>query len=240
MILPIPIIPLGIPFSPLDMEPPTLYSVMNSIANYSLSGNNEEVVKNRDLATKTHSTIFNGTYPLSSKVNKVDFEVMILNHFINRRIGFQTVEMFRIRLINTLQSIMPRYNKLFDVLEDWNIFKDGEDFIKTTNANLTTNNTGSTSTESTSTSDNRYSSTPQNQIDDIKNGSYVSEYTYIQNNDNTDTSVTSDSTQHNNVVEASSRSQADKIKNYIDFQNNVNSIMNMIYNELEPLFFGIV
>ena len=138
IILPIPITPLGIPFSPLDMEPPTLYSVMNSIANYSLSGNNEEVVKNRDLARETHSTIFNGTYPLSTNVNKDDFEIMILNHFINRRIGFQTVEMFRIRLINTLQSIMPRYNKLFDVLENWNIFKDGEDFIKTTNANLTT------------------------------------------------------------------------------------------------------
>lgn len=63
-------------------KPPTLYSIMNSIANYQT----DEKVKIRDLAKNTRSKIFNFDYPLDESVDKEQFECMILNHFIKRRI----------------------------------------------------------------------------------------------------------------------------------------------------------
>jgi hypothetical protein len=85
------------PFLPTNCDlPPTLKSLMNSICNYG----KEEKTNIYNLAKGSRSTIFNFDYPLSDKVNKEDFEVMILNHFIHRRIGFDTPTEFRIAKLN--------------------------------------------------------------------------------------------------------------------------------------------
>lgn len=65
-----------------NTKPPTLYSIMNSIANF----NKEDKTKIKDLYEIAKNTIFNFNYPLSSYVNKTQFEKMILNKFLMRRI----------------------------------------------------------------------------------------------------------------------------------------------------------
>ena len=106
------------PWLPTNCDlPPTLKSLMNSICNYG----KEEKTNIYNLAKGSRETIFNFDYPLSNKVNRENFEIMILNHYIHRRIGFDTPTEFRIALNVKLNEIMPRYNKLFDMLDGWDL-----------------------------------------------------------------------------------------------------------------------
>lgn len=83
------------PWIPTDYNlPPTLYSILNSLANYDA----EDKTKIKDLAIATHEDIFDFTYPLSTHINKDDFEVLILNHFLMRRLGYETVTAWKIAL----------------------------------------------------------------------------------------------------------------------------------------------
>ena len=93
--------------------PPTLYRLLNSIVNFDA----EEQTKIKDLASAGRSDIFDFDYPLSDNIEKEDFEVMILNHFLMRRIGYDTLNAFKIALNVKLNEIMPIYNKMFDMLD---------------------------------------------------------------------------------------------------------------------------
>ena len=106
------------PFLPPNNNlPPTIYTILEAIVNPDVDLNAPAPdVKIKDLAKVGRSTIFNFDYPLSSKVDKEKFECMILNHFLQRRIGFETVTAFRIQLDVKLNEIMPFYNKMFDAL----------------------------------------------------------------------------------------------------------------------------
>ena len=204
--------------------PPTLYRLLNSIVNYDA----EENTKIKDLAREGRSEIFDFEYPLSTNVNKEDFEVMILNHFLMRRIGYDTLNAFKIALNVKLNEVMPIYNKMFDMLEGWDIFNDGERVVDVGNNSL--NN----QTTSLNTSDRRYSDTPQQQLQNVKDGKYITDYNFDTDNG----SVTSESTGSDSRT--ITRTPADKMKLYKEFIENKKSIMTMIFEEIEPLFYGLV
>ena len=108
-----------VPFVPcINERPPTIYSLLESIVNYG----KDDKTKIKDLASAGRSTIFDFDYPLSNKITKEDFEKMILNHFLMRRIGFETLTAFKIQLNVKLNEIMPMYNKLIDLLYSENAF----------------------------------------------------------------------------------------------------------------------
>lgn len=237
--------PLLMPkFSPINEKPPTIYAILNSIVNYG----KEDKVKIKDLAKNGRTTIFDFDYPLSSKVSKEDFECIILNHFLMRRIGFDTVTAFQIQLNVKLNEIMQNYNILFDSLSGWDLFNDGETVTRTQNDDRVTNSTNLVNNESNSSSNNindtRYSDTPQNMLDDVKTGKYLTDYTYVQNDTNSsDTSVsngTSNTKDSNVTVETIKRSPADKINLYKNFIESKNNIYTMIFNDLECLFYQLV
>lgn len=217
------------PWIPTNCDlPPTLLSLMNSICNFGA----ETKTNTYNLAKGSRSTIFDFEYPLSSHVDKEDFEVMILNHYIHRRIGFETPTEFKIALNVKLNEIMPKYNKLFDVLDGWNILTDGE--VTTRSQSISGNNT--VSVMNTNTSDRRNSNVPQNELADIQSGNYMTDYNY---DTNTDTGTTA-SNVSNSLMETISRSPSDKIKIYKEFMKDVDSIYTMIFKELDSLFYGLV
>lgn len=245
--------PMFIPMIPTNnMKPPTVYAILNSICNFDA----ETQTKIVDLAKVGRTKIFNFDYPLSEKVDKEKFECMILNHFLQRRINFQTITGFQIQLNVKLNEIMPLYNKMFDSLDGWNIFEDGEKTThdstdeRTTNVENTANNSLSSNSNTTSEniSDLRYSKMPQNELQNIKDGKYITEYNYNQDNaTNTDESTSTGSssgtsnTKDNNILhEEWNRSPADKIAIYKEFQENLKSIYRMIFKDLECLFYGLV
>ncbi len=235
-----------------NQQPPTVYSILESIVNY----DKEPKTKVKDLAKEGRGKIFNFDYPLTNLITKEKFETMILNHFLMRRIGFETVTLFSIQLDIKLNEIMPLYNKMFESVENWDIFNDGEITEKTGTDNRTIDNTAETSntlenqstTNSSETSDRRNSELPQDQLELLRDGSYVSNYSYDQNNgestDNLSSNGTSNSKNNtkddNEYHEIVKRSPADKIAIYKEFQQNINSIYGMIFKELECLFYQLI
>lgn len=131
------------PFLPPNCDkPPTIYQILESIVNPSADLNDPSAnVKIKDLAKQGRTKIFNFDYPLSTHVSREDFETLILKHYMMRRINFDTVTAFRIMLDAKLNEIMPLYNKMFDGLDGWNIFTDGEITTRTGTDNTTSNNT---------------------------------------------------------------------------------------------------
>lgn len=233
-------------FVPTDNRPPTIYDILNAMANFDKPENDQ--IKVSLLAEQMHSRVFDFSYPLSTNIDKNKFEIMILNKFLMRRIGFETFTAFKIQLNVKLNEIMPKYNKLFDALENWDIFNDGEvtvrkgeDISQTQNknelTNISTNNTENIS-------DRRYSDTPQNQLQNLRDGSYVTKYNYdtdtAKSNDNSNSQGKSNTDSNNKYWEETSRSPADKIKIYQEMQDNINSIYTLIYNDLEDLFYSLL
>lgn len=225
-----------VPWLPTNCDlPPTLKSLMNSICNYG----KEEKTNIYGLAKGSRSTIFNFDYPLSDKVNREEFEIMILNHYIHRRIGFDTPTEFRIALSVKLNEIMPIYNKMFDSLAGWDILNDGEvtERIQTDNGNNTLNNT--VNVNSQNISDRRFANMPQNRIEDVQDGSYMTDYNYDTDNNSGETISNSNGTNTNTTNETIKRSPSDKIKIYKEFMENRKSIYTMIFNDLDELFYGL-
>lgn len=227
--------------------PPTVYYLLESIVNYG----KEEKTKISNLAKEGRTTFFDFDYPLTNNITKEQFETMILNKFIMRRIGYDTLTAFKIQLNVKLNSIMPIYNKMFDALENWNIFNDGEVTTETgTDERQTTNTTqntlsNSSTTQSSSISDRRNSELPQDQLENLRDGSYIGNYNY-----DTDTSTGTDSSTSNGTATASGtdnneytkeirRSPADKIAIMKEMQTNISSIYEMIFKDLECLFYQL-
>lgn len=248
-----------IPFIPMiplmrnlnyNEKPPTLYSIMNSIANYNKPA--EEQTKIRNLAKVTHSKIFDFDYPLDSSVDKEEFECMILNHFIKRRIGTETFTEFQINLEVKLNSIMPVYNKMFNMLYNSGL---GETSQKVGNNNnkVNTQNEVNTQTESRTTgtnsqdltTDSRNSELPQNQLENLHRGSYASnaDYTTQKNNSTSNTQDNSNSNQRQNA-NTTNDTKYDEIQtntNIVELlQLELKSIYDKLFKDLDDLFYGLV
>lgn len=252
------------PIPEIDLRPPTIYSFLNSIVNYG----KVEKTKITDLAKEGRSEIFDFEYPLTSNLTREFFETQILKHYMMRRIGYETMTAFKIQLDCKLNEIMPLYNRMFDLLENWDLFgseittRVGEDNLQSTNSqNTKTENASKTNLNTTSTSsssgteDRRRSDTPQNELQNVRDGSYVTNYEYNTNsNDSNDSSVSNETNEATGKNETSgtgtdkknynetishSPTASEKIALYNNLQTNIFSIFGLIYKELDSLFYGI-
>ena len=228
--------PLTIPKLPnKNYKPPTIYQLLEAIVNYG----KDDKEKIKDLAKYGRVKIFDFDYPLSSKVSREEFESLILNKFMLRRIGFDTLTSFKIQLNVKLNEIMPVYNKMFDFLDGWDIFNDGEVTIRdrdyTGNSNINTE----AGTNVNNVSDRRFSELPQNELNNIKDGRYMTDYNLDTDTGTTDSVSATTSDDSNREHEIISRSPADKIRLYREFLENKNSIYSMIFKDLEELFYQL-
>lgn len=214
--------------------PPTLFQLCNSIC---YTNNTPSRIMN--LAQNSRATIFDFDYPLSSKVDKEKFEINIINHFLMRRIGQETFTAFQLMLYNKLNEIMPKYNILLDALYDWDLFNDGE----VTSRTLDTENESEASAQSTTSnnniSDRRYSAMPDNRLDDIRSGAYLTDYNYDTNNSSSNDNSKSNGKSKSKNIEQITRTPGDKNAIYNDFLREQNNIYTKIYEDLEPCFYGI-
>ena len=220
----------------MNPKPPTLYAILNSYANY----DQDEITKIRDLAKKTHDKIFDFDYVLSDKVDKEQFEIDILNHFLERRIGYDTITSFQIHLENKLHEILPYYNTLFDALTDYKLFTDGEVITRHRDNDRKLDTESTTNTNGNTINDMRYSKYPQNQLSDIKDGNYVTDQNYNTNDLTNNTDMNSNSNENTKEDEIITRSLADKMKLYESYLKTKDSIMTMIYKKLDVLFYQLV
>lgn len=225
-------------------EPPTIYSLLNSYVNFA----NDTPAKIKDLASAGRAMFFDFDYPLATGMTKSEFECMILNHFMMRRIGYETVTAFKMALNVKLNEIMPMYNKLFESINSWDIFDDGEIMNRSVTDSRSVSNAGTSNgtnnTTNSATSDQRFSDTPQNALQDVRDGQYVTEYNY--NQDSVTSNNTTSATTSNNTIEGGSqterivRTPSDKMHLYTEFLRNRQNIYTMIFKDLDSLFYQIV
>lgn len=228
-------------FLPADYNlPPTLYSIMDSMVNFGQT----DKVKIKDLPQASREEIFDFNYPLTNKISKQDFEVLILKHFMMRRIGYDTMTAFKIALDVKLNEIMPIYNKMFDMLDGWDLFSDGEVETRNVTDSRSTQNLSSLNqtNSGTDTSDRRFSELPQNRLSDLQNGNYVTDYNLDTNttNNSMNNQSSSNITDSGSLNERIERSPADKIAIYKNFLESRESIYTMIFRDLDNLFYGLV
>lgn len=236
--------------------PLTLYSILESYVNYSKTVT--DTVKIRDMWAVGRKYLFDFQYPLSVET-KETFEHNIINHYLMRRINYETVNLFKIMLENKLNEIMPRYNILFSKLDGWDIFKADTITREYKDSGITSNsttqhNTANGSTTSSGSSENSgdsaYSDTPQSQITDIDDNSYISEYTKTSSSGTTDMTTTNNNITDNTGVESGTSTKdvnetvthtvSNTLDVYLKFQEEYKNIYSMIYKDLDCLFYGLV
>ena len=130
---------------------------------------------------------------------------------------------------------MPEYNRLYESLDGWDLFNDGESITRDTTDNGSQSVISSSS--SSTTSDRRFSDTPQNAITDVQSGTYVTDYNYDQNT-GTDSSGSS-SVNATATHESITRTPADKIRIYNEFLTARQNLYTMIFKDLDSLFYQI-
>ena len=154
--------------------------------------------------------IFNFQYPIFDEEYRRSLEIKILRHYYTREISEETVGLWKLRLEDRLNLIMPYYNKLysselitFNPMHDVNVTRDhqrdntGENVgvaigdvtssdsgtrNGTTATHTDTSNTETQAGTSSDTDWDLYSDTPQGGIDFITNdGDGVADNTYLTN-----------------------------------------------------------
>ena len=210
-------------------EPPTLYSLMNSYVNFNKP--DEEKVAIIDLPAAFKEYLFDFDYPLDEEL-KPTFEENFLTHYLMRRIGFETYMAFKIQLKAKLNDIMYKYNHLLKEITELDFLGTKETHTRVVTSSSASSSNGTSST----TNDNRYSDTPQNQLTDVQEGTYMTDYTY---NQQTGSSSSSASGQARND-ETITIHRGDSTDEYINIQEKVSNVYSLIYKELDCLFFGII
>lgn len=163
--------------------------------------------------------IFTDTWATYNPEHKAELCDKILKHYYFREIGVETVPLWIFMLNRKMTEIMPKYNKMYEVVEKAyinplnmydmteteNITGDETTTLNgsarsQSNSSTTSKNTGSGTTSSNSTSDSnavseawqKYNDTPQGAITGLDQDMYLTNAT--KNTSTSDSDTTSDST----------------------------------------------
>ena len=78
-----------------------------------------------EIITQAAPYIFNFTFPIFDETYRLPLEIKILRHYYTREISEETVGLWKLRLQDKLNMIMPYYNKLYESeLLEFNPFYD--------------------------------------------------------------------------------------------------------------------
>ena len=107
------------------------------------------------------------------------------------------------------------------------MFNDGEKITRTENENSESAGSGHV------TSDRRFNQFPQNKLQTIKNGSYVTSQNFDENDSTNEVNA-------NRILnEETNRSPVDKMYLYEKYLNTKKSIMSRVYKDLDDLFYQL-
>ena len=182
-------------------------------------------------------TIFDFDFPFYNQELLNDWKIRFIKHFYMREIGFETIALWKMKLEDKLNIIMPMYNKLYleaeKVNDLTNTFNVKENYIKTNNGTSISNS----DTRSNVNNKQLFSDTPQSMVD-LNTNNYATEITQGTNTDNS--TVTQNQNVDNNenyenskIGNSSGKTQGELFK---IVSESIVHIDNLVYNECEDLF----
>lgn len=177
---------------------------------------------------KAREYIFDFNYPVIDEATKRRIEIAILKHYYMREIAFESVGIWKIKLNDRLNLIMPRYNALYNK-QDLNLSPYVNGYVNESGETHGNSNTDVSNEDWQTTSD-----TPQGILTDLKEGKYSSMAVYTENNDNTANSNTSNYSRMQESLNGITYAEA--FRNYFD---NIISIDEELVNEFSDLFMVI-
>lgn len=147
-----------------------------------------------EIIAASRSSIFDFDYPIYETGHKPVLETKILKHYYTREIGAETVGLWKLWLNDTLNLIMPKYNKLYQAealsyekaLMNVDIsthslreddFERRDDHTRTDNLHDTSDITRTDNLADTSI--DKYSDTPQGTVANVDNNTYLTDYRNI-------------------------------------------------------------
>lgn len=154
--------------------------------------------------SNARESIFSFSYPINEE-DKLRFETSFIRHFYMREIGLETYTLWRLRLADKLNLLIPKYNKLWeeaskykdiDLLSDKDYtiareFDGNRDIDSNENINTTrTDNTAQDRTGSDTDTSNidhvrAYSDTPQGNMENLLSERYLTNLTHDYENGST-------------------------------------------------------
>ena len=219
-------------------KPPTIKAILESIVNF----NNENPVGLSHLAGLGHDKIFSFDYDLDESLfSKDSFEINILNNFMERRIGFDTIGAFKLKLQVKIIEILPQINMMIKTYSE--LLNQGliNKTIRTKSENNLYSKDTTGNSETNSEIENSFSDTPQNRINDIKSGSYASDFTFNKSNNKSNVKNEDLSSDDLSLTEEVEKINGDEVlKSIKTLSKEVKNIYTLVYDELEPLFYNLV
>lgn len=179
-------------------------------------------------------------YPIFNESYRETLNKHILNYYYESEIGFETANLFKFYLNNTLDLIMPKYNELYKKQEIAlsNIFGNVD---LTENSNRQNQNQVNTNSNSNSNNKNLFQDTPQGQLDftELENQTWATNYTMNKSNisDESESNGTNNEDYERHIHGNNGNKYNIDLLN--DIKNNLMNIDLMIINELNDLFMGI-
>lgn len=213
----------------------TFYDIGIGISPHPWKDSTEDIVEN------ARKFIFTFTFPFYDDNKLEEFQKKFIKHFFFREIGFETVNLFKFRLNETLNLIMPYYNKLYLANEEKLEIFTTDKFQEQVNSesNSETNVKGNSNTNYNEESITRFSSTPQGGLNNVKNDKYLTSLTLDNNSGETESDTSSTSNGNSNVITTRTNegrggvSEATLLQQYYDVQRNIDE---EVFDSLEELF----
>ena len=200
-------------------------TIKDIVDDYSITSESRDIDSKLDVA---RNYLFDFNYPVIDDETKKRIEVAILKHYYLREIAFETIGIFKIKLNDRLNLIMPRYNSLYEK-QDLSLSPYINSYLKESGESNSTNDNVVTNEDWQTTSD-----TPRGILTELKEGKYSSLAVYNENNDKTNTTGNSD---YNRTVESlNGITYAEAFRSYYD---NIISIDEELVNEFSDLFMVI-
>lgn len=194
------------------------------------------------VAVMTGGDIGLGQYPIFQEPYRAGLNGKIIDHFYNREIGQETIEMFRLALRRKMNEIMPYYNQLYSSLA---LTFDPLSTVDITNIS---SGAGTSSTEVTSTATNEAtnnsgsrtvsSETPQTMLSGNSDyASAASDVTATTTSAGDSTNSATDSSENTQNSESSVKGyQGPASELLMRYRDSMINIDLMVINDLETLF----
>lgn len=196
---------------------------------------NENVVSNSvdDVLEQTWDKVFTFKFPIFDEAYRKELCIKILRHFWTREIAHETYGAWKLRMETKLCDIMPYYNQLYkSELLEFNPLYD-VDFTRTTNRDSADTVNGVN--DGTSKSTDLFSDTPQNGLQDVESGEYLTNASVSDNNYRNNNTTNSNSNE-NFWEKVQGRTHKPAAQLLMDFRKSFLNIDMLIIDELEPLF----
>lgn len=176
--------------------------------------------------------IFDFTFPFYDESKKIDWEVRFLKHFYMREISAETVSLFKLWLEDTLNQIMPKYNKMYLAAEsEYKLFQTYAEHEE-----LTREGSGSSSGSASAEGVATHSTTPQGTLSNFLDNKYLDDANQTTSSNSSEASAESSETVERDTYGYTGRTPAEML---MEFNRLFGSVDQLIYQECESLFFGL-